>query len=133
MKITHAIALPCLPLLLMQACAHQRVEGVTAQLTRTETVIQQAESTGTERDALAELQQARDKLAAARRQLDRDSSSGDREAMRLAKEAELDAQYAVAAAQTRRQQAATREVQEGLRVLQQEAQRNTATSPARVN
>ncbi len=50
--------------------------------------------------------------------------------MRLAKQAEVDAQYTTAKAQAVRQQTSAREVQEGVQQLSQEAQRNAATPAA---
>jgi hypothetical protein len=119
-----------LPLLLvMQACAYQRPQDVTAQMARTEAVLEQAQQSGAQEVALTELMQARDKFAEAQRAYDRESESGDREAMRLAKQAEVDAQYASAKAQAKRQQDSAREVEAGVRTLREQAQRSPATPP----
>lgn len=117
------------PLMALTACAYQRPEDVTAQMARTEAVLQQAEGSGAKENALPELQQAKDKYADAKLALRKDSESGDREAMRLAKEAEADAKYASAKAQASRQQDAAREVQQGVQALSEEAQRNAASPP----
>jgi hypothetical protein len=129
MSTRYFVVAAALPLLLLQACAHQRADGLTEQMARTEAVLKQAESAGAEQEALPELQHARDKFSEARRELAKGSGSSDREAMRLAKEAEVDAQYAAAKAQAERQEDAASEVQEGVRALEDEAQRNAANPP----
>ncbi|MET0279952.1 MAG: DUF4398 domain-containing protein [Steroidobacteraceae bacterium] len=126
MKTSHYVLWAGLPLILLQACAYHRPDEVTAQMARTEAVIQQAERSGAQEAALAEYQGARDKYADAKQALDKKSKSGDEAAVRLAKQAEVDAQYASAKAQAARQQAAAREVQQGTQQLGQEAQRNAA-------
>lgn len=118
-----------LPLVALAACAYQRPEMVTSQMARTEAVLQEAQRNGAQEKALAEFQHARDKFAEAQQELRKDSESGDRTAMRLAKEAEVDAKYASAKAQAERQQEAAREVQQGVDALSDEAQRNAATPP----
>ncbi len=130
MKIRTYVLLAGVPLLLLQACAYQRPEEVTSQMARTEAVLQQAERSGAQEVALPEYQGARDKYADAKVALERKSQKGDAEAMRLAKQAEVDAQFASAKAQASRSQSAAREVQEGVQQLSQEAQRNAATPPA---
>jgi hypothetical protein len=115
------------------ACAYQRSDEVTAQMARTEAVLQQAESSGAREVALSDLQHARDKLADARAAYEKKSKSSDEKALRLAREAEVDAKYAAAKAQAERQQGAAREVQQGVEALRNEAQRNAASPPANVN
>lgn len=133
MKIHH-FGLAAAAGLLLQGCSYQRPMEVTQQMARTEAVLQQAEGAGTQELALAELQLARNKLADARAAYGKESKDGDREAIRLARQAEVDVQYAVAKAQTERQRAATREVQQGVETLRDEARRNSGTSgPARIN
>lgn len=130
----HYLGLAAAAGLVLQGCSYQRPMEVTQQMARTEAVLQQAESAGTQELALAELQLARNKLADARAAYDKESEDGDREAMRLARQAEVDVQFAVAKAQAERQRAATREVQQGVETLRDEARRNTGTSgPARIN
>lgn len=128
MKARQYILAMGLPLLLV-ACAYQRPAELTAQIARTEAVLQQAERSGVEVNALPELLSARNKFADAQRAMSRNNKSGDQQAMQLAKQAEVDAQFASAKAQSIRQQEAAREVQDGVRALQEESQRR-ATNPA---
>lgn len=129
MKAGHIVVGIGLSVLLLQGCAYQRPEEVTAQMARTEAVLQQAESSGAREEALAELQHARDKFAEAKSAYDKESEAGDRTALRLAREAEVDAKYASAKAQADRQREAASEVQEGVEALRNEAQRNATTPP----
>ncbi len=117
---------------LLQACAYNRPDEVTQQMGRTEAVLQQAERSGVQEKSLPELQAAKDKYAEAKRAYDKDTKDGDRDAMRLAKQAEVDAQYATAKAQAQRQEEAAREVQSGTEALREEASRN-ASSPVAQN
>lgn len=118
-----------LPIVMLTACAYQRAESVTAQMARTEAVLQEAERNGAQEKALPELQHAKDKYADAKVELRKESEAGDMAALRLAKEAEVDAKYASAKAQAERQQEAAREVQKGTEALSDEAQRNAANPP----
>lgn len=116
---------------MLHACAtYERPEELTAQMARTEVVIQQADRSGVAVNSLPELQAAKDKYAQAKISLDRKSAAGDREALRLARQAEVDAQYASARAQTMSQEAAAREAQRGVEALRQEADRKPAAAPA---
>lgn len=122
-----ALALP----LLLQACAsHRPSEEVTAQMARTQAVLQQAERSGAARASLPELEQAKDKYARAQTELDKKSDAGDREALLLAKQAEVDAQYASARTQSTAQEAAARQLQRGVDTLRIEKERDAATPPA---
>jgi LAS superfamily LD-carboxypeptidase LdcB len=119
-----------LPLLLLQACAYNRPEEVTAQMARTEATLQQAEQNGAAEKSLPELQSARDKFADAKKSLSKDSKEGDQNALVLAKQAQVDAQFATAKAQASRQQSATHDAQQGVNALRDEAARNAnATAP----
>lgn len=119
--------------ILAQACAnHQTSPEVTAQMARTEAVLQQADRSGVARDSLADLQLAKDKFARARTAVERQSRDGDREALRLAQQAEVDAQYASASAEATRQEQSAREVRRGLETLEREASRDTTTPAAPV-
>jgi hypothetical protein len=120
-----------LPLLMLPACAtYERPEALTAQMARTEVVIQQADRSNVAVNSLPELQAAKDKYAQAKAAADKKSSTGDREALRLARQAEVDAQYASAKAQSISQQDAAREAQSGVEALRREADRRPA-APAR--
>jgi hypothetical protein len=123
-SIALALALP----LLLQACAsYQRPEEVTAQMARTQVVIQQADRSGVAVNSLPELQAAKDKYAGARIALAKKTAEGDQEALQLAKQAEVDAQFASAKAQSTTQETAARDAQKGVEDLRQETQRKPAT------
>lgn len=131
MKANPFVLALALPLLTIQACASYRpAEDVTAQMARTEAILQQAERSGVAVNSLPELQSARDKYAQAKQSLAKKSSEGDQKALQLAKQAEVDAQYATAKAQNTTQQSAAREVQSGTQALKDEANRNATTPPA---
>lgn len=127
MKTRYYVLLAGLPVLMLQACAYNRPDEVTAQMARTESVLKQAEAAGAQQESLAEYQAARDKYAEAKMAYEKKSEKGDANAVSLAKRAEVDAQYATAKARAARQQAAAREVQQGVQQLGQEAQRNVNT------
>ncbi len=129
MNVMRVSVVGVLPLLLLQACAYQRSTEVTEQMARTEAVLQQAQGSNASEYALAEFQQARNKYADARTAYEKESESGDRTALRLAQQAEVDARFALAKAQAERQQQAAREVQQGVETLRNEANRSS-TSPA---
>ena len=96
-RTTLALALP---LWLLQACGtNPPAADVTTQMARTEAVIQQADRSGVAVNSLPELQAAKDKYMQAKRELARKTSAGDDRALELAKQAEVDAQYASAKAQ----------------------------------
>jgi hypothetical protein len=118
---------------LLQACAYQRPADVTSQMARTEAVLQQAERSGVQEYALNEFQEARNKFAEAQRAYEKRNEDGDRKAMQLARQAEVDAQYATAKSQAVRQQNAAREVQQGVDALRNEATRAAPASPVTPN
>jgi len=120
-------------IVMLQACAYQRPAEVTSQMARTEAVLQQADRSGVQETALSELQEAKNKFAEAQTAYERKSEEGDRKALQLAKQAELDAQYATAKSQAVRQQNSAQEVQDGVETLRNEARRNTTPTPARPN
>ncbi len=120
-----ALSLP----LLMQACAsHRPSEEVTAQMARTEVVLQQADRSNVAVHSLPELQKAKDKYAEAKVALEQKSDEGDRRALMLAKQAEVDAQYASARSQSESQEQAAEQVQNGVETLRDEASRNRSGS-----
>ncbi len=84
------------PLLALQACAYQHSGGISAQMTRTEVAIQQADGKNTNGNSPPQLTEAKEKLMQAKVELEAGSAGGDRRAMRLAKKAEDEAQYASA-------------------------------------
>lgn len=120
-----ALSLP----LLMQGCAsHRPSEEVTSQMARTEVVLQQADRSNVAVNSLPDLQKAKDKYAEAKVALEQKSEEGDRKALLLAKQAEVDAQYASARAQSESQEQAAQEVQNGVEALKDEASRNRSGS-----
>lgn len=117
-------------LVLLQACAsYQRPERVAAQMARTEAVLEHAQSNGAHEKALPEFQHARDKFAEAQVAYEKRTESGDRTARQLAREAEVDANFAVAKTQAERQGEAAREVRQSVDALADEAQRKTPVPP----
>lgn len=116
------------PLAMLQACAYNRPAEVTAQMARTETTIQQAQQSGAEVNSLPELQLAKDKYADAQKALEKNSKEGDRIAMQLAQQAQVDAQHASAKSQSTRQQDAAIEAENGVEALRDETTR-TPKSP----
>ncbi len=131
MKAHLSVIAVALPLLGLLACAsHQTSPEVTAQMARTEVVIQQADRSGVAVNSLPELQTAKDKYAEAKVAVARKSSEGDHTALQLAKQAEVDAQYATAKAQTTGHEAAARDAQSGVETLRNETERNNAAQSA---
>src|SRR6478735_12789788 len=116
-----------LPLLALQACAtHEPSKEVSTQMARTEVTIQQADRSGVAVNSLPELQAAKDKYAKAKVALEKKSADGDREALTLAKQAEVDAQFASAKAQSATQQTAAADAQKGVNDLRKETDRSAA-------
>ncbi len=106
---------------LLSGCATSS-EKPTRQLSRAESYIEIAQNQGAQEYSAVALQSARDKLTQAKRAADK----GDHEvARRLAKEAELDAQYAVAQTSRMQAQNSLREVQSSLETLRRETMRST--------
>jgi hypothetical protein len=102
------------------ACAGE-VERPTEQMARASTLIEQAEKAGAQRYAAAELQQARDKLAAADQAADKGKAD---QARWLAEEAAADAELAGARTASGEATRAADEVARGTRTLEQEADRS---------
>jgi hypothetical protein len=120
-----SLALP----LFFQACAsYHRPEEVTEQMARTQVLLQQADRGGIAVASLPELEAAKNKFAQAKVALEKKNAAGDREALQLAKQAEVDAQFATAKAQSTRQQTAATDAQKGVEDLRQEADRKS-TAP----
>ena len=128
MKLNQFALVIALPVLALQACASYRAsEDVTRQMARTDAIIQQADRSNVAVNALPELQKAKDKYTQAKLELAKKSGDSDRKALQLAKEAEVDANYANARAQAETQEAATEQVQKGVDTLRQESARAAAT------
>ena len=105
---------------LMAGCA-AKAQRPTAQLTRANTLIEQAERAGAQRYASAELQQARDKVGLAEKAAD--NGKGDL-AQRLATEAAADAELANARTSSGQAQRSAEELHRSTQSLQEEANRN---------
>lgn len=106
---------------LLSACAHEPSVDVRTQLARSENSITQAEQAGAGQGALPDLQAAKDKLADAQAQLDKKSDDGNARALRLAQQAEVDAQYAAAKSQSQQQRQAAQQLQESIESLRRQA------------
>jgi hypothetical protein len=127
MKAYRSFVVLGLPLFMLQACAYQPSQEVTSQMARTETTIQQAERSGVAATSLPELQAAKDKYSQAKTLLQKESHEADQMALQLAKQAEVDAQYATAKANSAKQATSAREVQSGVDALKSEAAHNAST------
>lgn len=130
MNVSKSILALGLPLLLLACASYRPSQDVTAQMARTEAILQQAERSGVAVNSLPELQSARDKYAQAKQALAKKSTEGDQKALQLAKQAEVDAEYATAKAQNTTQQSAAREVQSGTQALKDETTHNAAAPAA---
>ncbi len=127
MKAYRSVIAVALPLLALQACAsYETSREVTAQMARTEVVIQQADRSGVAVNSLPELQSAKDKYAEAKIAVAKKSTAGDNTALQLARQAEVDAQYATAKSQTTSHETAARDAQSGVETLRSETERNAA-------
>lgn len=102
-------------------CSSNPPADVVAQMTRTETSVEQAEQAGAQQGALKELQDAKSKLADAREAFDKKDY---KLTLRLAEQAQVDAQYAAAKAQTAREAQAAADAQKSIETLRQEATRS---------
>jgi hypothetical protein len=113
-------------ILALAGCAGE-AERPTAEVARANTLIEQAEKSGAQKYAAAELQQARDKL----QQVEVAVKNGkEDEALHLAQQASADAELAQARAASGEAQRAAEEVERSTSTLQQEADRSsTSTNP----
>lgn len=99
----------------------------TEEMTRARTLIEQAEQSGAQRYAAADLQEARDKL----QQSDQAASKGDtRDAQWLATEASADAQLAAARASSGKADEASRQVNQDLATLRSQTVQGAAAAPS---
>jgi membrane-bound lytic murein transglycosylase len=97
----------------------------TEEMTRAQTLLDQAEQSGAQQFAAAELTQARQKLKAADDATDKGNTVV---AARLASEATADARLAVARTNAGKAATAAGEVSESVETLRREANRGTNTS-----
>ena len=91
----------------------------TDELTRANTVIQQADKTSAQRYAAADLQHAHDELNEAQRLVNEGKND---EARRVAQQAEVDADVAMARGNSGEAQRAAQEVNQGVNTLQEQTQ-----------
>lgn len=96
-------------------------ERPTAEITRAQTLIEQAEEQGTQQFAAADLERAREKLRGAQSAVENDEM---REAHRLAAEAAVDAEYAAVKAGSGEARQAAQELDRTLEKLREEASRS---------
>jgi hypothetical protein len=125
MQVVTRSLLPVAALVAMVGCSSgpRPVE----QLARASTLIEQAEKTGAARFAAADLEQARGKLSRAETAAD----DGDQEtALRLAKEAAVDAELAQARSAAAEAKNSEEELKRSLQSLREEAGRKPATGGA---
>lgn len=112
---------------LVSGCASGPPAQTTADLTRAQTLIGEAQSDGAQQYAAADLQAARDKAQQADHLADHNPRSADQ----LANEAAADAQLASARAQNAKAQQAVDDVNRSLQSLREESDRdaNGAAAP----
>jgi len=124
---THLLASGAITVCLLSACGS--VSDLTKErLARTETSVQQAQqSIGNSEVGAMDLQRARDTLAQAQAAL---KDKNEQQAVRLAQQAQLDAELAVAKSQSAAARKAADEVQASTQTLREEASRTT-TPPDR--
>jgi len=114
---------------LLAGCVTQS-ERPTQDITRAQTLIEQAEKAGAQRYAAAQLEQARAKLDQAEAA---DRKGEHEDAQQRATEAAADAELAMALANSGEAQRAATEVQQSVETLREEAQRSTTLSNSELN
>ncbi len=124
-KLMRNVLAGCAAVLAASGCAgsSERADAGAYRdsLVKAEASVDAAEKAGAYESGSADLNRAREKLAAARKA----SEAGDEEvAQRLAIEADLDADVASATAQNQELQDALSELQQSIRTLQDEVRRN---------
>ncbi len=123
---TPLLAIPILGLAALATSCASAPPRPTVELTRASALVDQAQQSGAQRYAAADLQSARDRL----QQADQAAASGDnRQALWLASEAALDAQLATARAQSVPQQQAADQLEQSLKTLRAESNQNGAVAP----
>ena len=125
--ITRIVVLTAL--VALAGCATQS-ERPTQDMTRAQTLIDQAEKAGAQQYAAAQIEQARLKLDQAEAA---DRKGEHDEAQQRATEAVADADLAVALANSGAAQRAATEVQQSVETLRDEAQRSTAANNSNLN
>lgn len=111
---------------LLAGCSSGPPRATTIDLTRAHTLVAEAQSSGAQQYAAADLQAARDKAQQADQLADHDPARADQ----LANEASVDAQLASARAQDVKAQHSLDDLNRSLQSLRDESQHNTSTPPA---
>lgn len=111
---------------LIAGCASGPPRQTTADLIRAQTLVAQAESTGAQQYAAAELRAARDKVQQADQLADHHPARADQ----LANEAAADAQLASARAQNAKAQQAVEDVNRSLQALREESEQSGGDAAA---
>lgn len=106
---------------LLAGCASQELAPPVAQMARAETAIESAIQAGARDAAPLELQTAQRHLSQAQ---EANASEGYREALWFAEKSEADADLAESKARTEKAYATVAELKEGIRVLEQELDRD---------
>ena len=116
----------CALVALLSAGCGSEPKRPTEQLTRAQTLIEQAEKAGAQRYAAAELDTARNKLQSANKAAD---DGEQQQAIQLAEEAALDAELAAARASSGEAKKAAEEVGRSTEQLREEAGPKPAAEP----
>lgn len=112
---------------LTSACATKPPEDLPLQLERTQTTISQAEKAGALQSALPELQVAKGKLAGAQQAM---TAKDYDKARDIAKQGQVDAEFALAKAQAAEAQHAAKEAADANSTLRQETKHNADSAVA---
>jgi hypothetical protein len=121
--------IPVVTVACLGGCATQGPQP-TDEMTRAKTLIEQADRTGAQRYAAADLQRAHDELSNAERAM---GEKKNNEARRYAESAEADADVASARAAAGEAQRAAHEVMQGSETLRQEAERGVSSETPHPN
>jgi Domain of unknown function (DUF4398) len=122
MKTSSSATLVCTAVAAISAGCASTPEPADTQIVKAETSIDLAADGGANEYASDSIDNARNKLTAAKLAAE---NGEDEEALRLATEAELDAEVAVALTGQAESEAALREVQEGIDTLRRELKQDT--------
>jgi hypothetical protein len=112
--------LSALTVLIAGGCAHHPSSELNAQMAAARSSLEEANRFGAQQDAAEELQMASDKFAKAQKLVDEGGKKAEQQALRLAQQAQLDAQYAVGKAQLSRKQRAASTAHENVEALRRE-------------
>lgn len=108
----------------LTGCASTEEHRQVAVVARAQTLVDQAEQSGAQQFAAADLEAARNKL-----QMAQNKHTDDERAVRLAEESSADAQVAIARAHAAKAQQAQSQVNAGSETLRQEATAPSSVAP----